>query len=83
MDEKGTPDHSELYNVSKDDILHVGGRETLRHPEPLIERRAELENFMRSCHYVITVIARVLGEQLGLGSDALPALLRIDRTGEE
>jgi isopenicillin N synthase-like dioxygenase len=81
VDEKGTPDHSEFYNVSKDDILHVGGRESLRHPEPVNQRRTELENFMHSFHHVITVIARVLGEQLGLGPDALPAVHRIDRTG--
>jgi isopenicillin N synthase-like dioxygenase len=45
------------------------------------ERRAELENFMRSCHHVTTVIAPVLGEQLGLGSDVLPAPHQIHRTG--
>jgi isopenicillin N synthase-like dioxygenase len=83
VDDKGTPDHSEFYNVSKDDILRVGSKEPLRHPEPINERRAELESFMRSCHHLITVIASVLGEQLGLRPDVLPALHWINRTGGE
>jgi len=81
VDDKGTPDHSEFYNISKDDILRVGGKPPLKHPQPVNECRGELETFMRSCHNVITVVARALSEQLGLPSDLLPSLHRIDRTG--
>lgn len=81
VDKKGTPDHSEFYNVSKDDILRVGDKPPLAHPQPINEWRAELETFMRSCHAVVTVVLRALSAQLGLPPDALPSLHRIDRTG--
>lgn len=83
VDEKGTPDCSQFYNVSKDDILRVGQYAThpLEHPAPINKRKAELEVFMNSSHNVITVILKVLGEKLGLDSDVLPSLHRIDRTG--
>jgi len=81
VDDKGTADHSEFYNISKDDILRVGEKPPLQHPEPVDERREELVEFMRSSHNVVTVVARVLSEQLGLGPDLLPSLHRIDRTG--
>lgn len=81
IDEKGTKDQSEFYNVSKDDILRVGDNAPLQHPQPVHERREDVEKFMRSCHKVVTVIARALSEQLGLGSDTLPELHRLDRTG--
>lgn len=81
VDDKGTADQSEFYNISKDDILRVGNKAPLQHPAPVNKRREELEQFMRSSHNVVTVIARVLSEQLGLGPDTLPNLHRIDRTG--
>lgn len=69
--------------MSKDDILRIGKYkdEPLQHPETITRRRAQLETFMTSCHEVVTVILRVLGEQLGLDSDLLPSLHRIDRSG--
>jgi len=81
IDDKGTADQSEFYNISKDDILRIGDKPPLQHPGPVNERRKELAQFMRSSHNVVTVIARVLSEQLGLGPDTLPNLHRIDRTG--
>ena len=81
VDEKGTKDQSEFYNVSKDDILRVGDNAPLQHPQPINERRNDLEKFMRSSHAVVTTVARALSEQLGLGPDALPELHRLDRTG--
>ena len=81
VDEKGTKDQSEFYNISKDDILRVGDKAPLQHPQPVNERREEVEDFMRSCHKVVTVIARALSEQLGLGPDTLPELHRLSRTG--
>jgi isopenicillin N synthase-like dioxygenase len=81
VDEKGTKDHTECYNISKDDILRVGDKAPLQHPLPVNERREEVEDFMRSCHKVVTVIARALSEQLGLGPDTLLELHRLDRTG--
>jgi isopenicillin N synthase-like dioxygenase len=81
IDEKGTKDQSEFYNISKDDILHVGDKAPLQHPQPVIERRKAVEEFMRVCHKVVIVIARALSEQLGLYPDTLPELHRLDRTG--
>lgn len=83
VDKKGTPDRSEFYNVSKDDVLRVGQYkdQPLEHPKTVNQRRDQLEKFMSSSHEVVTVILRVLGERLGLGSDALPSLHRIDGPG--
>ena len=82
VDSKGTPDQSEFYNVSKDDILRTDpNAKQLQHPEPVNQRREELEQFMKAGHKVITVVLRVLGEKLGLDADKLPALHRLDRTG--
>lgn len=83
VDKKGTPDKSEFYNVSKDDILRVGPYkdEPLEHPETIVQRREELETFMKSSHNVVTVVLRVLGEQLGLEPEVLPNLHKLDRTG--
>lgn len=82
VDSKGTPDQSEFYNVSKDDVLRTDpNAEPLQHPEPVNQRRKELEDFMRAGHKVITVVLRVLGGKLGLDAERLPALHRIDRTG--
>ena len=80
IDEKGTPDNMEFYNVSKDDVMGIGKyrNEPLRHPETVRRRRAELEEFMVACHRVTLVILRVLGEKLGLEPDVLPGLHRLE-----
>ena len=70
VDEKGTPDKSEFYNVSKDDVMRIGQYKDnpLQHPETIKRRRGDLEDFMAQSHRVILVILRVLSEQLGVGS---------------
>ncbi|KAK3708430.1 hypothetical protein LTR37_011526 [Vermiconidia calcicola] len=83
VDNKGTPDQSEFYNVSKDDVMRNGQYkdDPLEHPEIIKRRRGELEEFMAQSHKVVLVVLRVLGEQLGLGPDLLPELHKIDRVG--
>ena len=81
VDDKGTPDKSEFYNVSKDDVMRVGQykENPLPHPETIKRRRGELEEFMAQSHRVILVILRVLGEQLGLAPDILPNLHKLEQ----
>lgn len=44
VDSIGIPGQSEFYNVSKDDILRTDpNAEPLQHPEPVYQRREELE----------------------------------------
>jgi len=81
VDEKGTPDQIESYNISKDDILRVGNSAPLLQPEPINKRRRELDSFMRSSHAVAMTVLRTLGGRLGLDPDLLPSLHRINRTG--
>ncbi|KAK5166916.1 uncharacterized protein LTR77_007645 [Saxophila tyrrhenica] len=83
VDSKGTPDKSEFYNISKDDVMRNGQYKDhpLEHPETIKRRRAELEEFMASCHRVVLMVLRTLGEQLGLAPDTLPDLHRLDRVG--
>ena len=82
VDEKGTPDANEFYNISKDDVLHVDdGKHISDHPKPIKDAHAELETFTRACHGIATTILRSLGSSLGLERDILPALHNIDRPG--
>lgn len=83
VDSKGTPDQSEFYNVSKDDVMGNGQykEHPLEHPSTIERRRGELEGFMSSAHRVVLVVLKVLSEQLGLGPDVLPDLHKLDRVG--
>lgn len=79
IDDKGTPDNMEFYNVSKDDVMRIGKYKDspLDHPETIKRRRAELEKYMMACHEVTLVILRVLGEQLGLDPETLPNMHKL------
>lgn len=81
VDEKGTPDQSEFYNVSKDEVLGIGdrGANPSPHPQVVMDRKAQLDEYMHSCHRVVTVLVRTLGKELGLDPELLPSLHRIDR----
>jgi hypothetical protein len=83
VDSKGTPDKSEFYNISRDDVFGNGEYKDnpLEHPETIKRRKGELEEFMRSAHRVVLVILKVLGEQLGLEPGVLPDLHKIDQVG--
>ena len=80
IDDKGTPDNMEFYNVSKDDVMRIGKYkdEPLPHPETIKRRKGELENFMEACHKVTIVILRALGEQLGLDPETLPNMHKLE-----
>lgn len=81
VDDKGTPDQSEFYNISKDEILGIGerGANPSPHPQVVTDRKAQLDEYMRSCHRVITGLVDALGRELGLDPHLLPSLHRIDR----
>lgn len=67
-------------SISKDDVMKLGQykENPLSHPDTVIERRAELEHYMRSNHEVTLVILRALSEQLGLGPDVLPNIHKLE-----
>jgi isopenicillin N synthase-like dioxygenase len=52
VDEKGRPDQSEFYNISKDQVLRVSEQ---RSPQPDVVEQQELllQQFMRRCHYIV------------------------------
>lgn len=79
VDEKGTPDHSEFYNISKDEVLGIGDAKPTPHPQVVRDRHDELETYMRACHRVVTTLVRTLGKELGLDPELLPSLHRVDR----
>lgn len=81
VDDKGTPDQSEFYNISKDEVLGIGklGAHPSPHPDVVLARKKELAVFMRRCHEVVAVLVRALGTELGLDPDLLPSLHRVDR----
>lgn len=81
VDQKGTPDQSEFFNISKDEMLGIGklGANPSDQPDVVMERKKELEEFMRSCHKIVTVLVRALGTELGFEPDLLPSLHKIDR----
>jgi isopenicillin N synthase-like dioxygenase len=79
VDEKGNPDRSEFYNVSKDEVLRIGDAKSTPHPDVVKERFEELQKFMRACHRVVTLLLRSLGKSLGLPDGLLESLHRIDK----
>lgn len=82
VDEKGTPDANEFYNIAKDDVLRIGGGKYVsEHPKPIKDAHSELEAFTRACHGIAATILHSLGKSLGLESDRLPSLHNTDRPG--
>ncbi|KAH0840761.1 oxidoreductase, 2OG-Fe(II) oxygenase family [Fonsecaea pedrosoi] len=90
VDDKGTKDHSEFYNVSKDEVLGIPQpktgpdgkpRETMsgHHPQVVLDRFDELKTFMKSCHNVIYGITTSLGKSLGLPDGLLESLHKLDQ----
>jgi isopenicillin N synthase-like dioxygenase len=87
VDDKGTKDHSEFYNVSKDDVLGIrqpgtedNAQATTEHnPQVVRDRFEELKTFMKSCHRVIYTITASLGKSLGLPSGLLESLHELDQ----
>lgn len=79
VDEKGNPDRSEFYNVSKDEVLRIGDAKSTPHPDVVKERFEELQKFMRACHRVVTLLLGSLGKSLGLPDGLLESLHRIDK----
>jgi len=82
VDEKGTPDNTEFYNISKDDILRL--KDTpLEHPAPLLKYRNMLDIFIRNCHKVVTLILLKLSISLGLLEDDLINLHKLDHSSSD
>jgi isopenicillin N synthase-like dioxygenase len=79
VDEKGNPDRSEFYNVSKDEVLGIGDAKRTPHPDVVRQRFEELQQFMRACHRVVTLLLASLGKSLGLPDGLLEGLHRIDK----
>jgi isopenicillin N synthase-like dioxygenase len=89
VDDKGTKDHSEFYNISKDEVLGIqqpaaadgqpyNGLASL-HPHVILDRFGELKIFMNSCHKVIYAITTSLGKSLGLPTGLLESLHELDK----
>lgn len=85
IDEHGTLDTNEFYNISKDDML---GRNSngLRQPQIVEENRTLLRSFIVHCHQIVTILLRELSAALELkpirdadqqSSDVLPNLHRL------
>ena len=77
IDAKGTRDRSEIWNVSKDDILGISERR----PNPDIlqdeSNRELLKNFMVRSHAIITLLFSHLNERLGLPPQTLQNMHRL------
>ncbi|KXT01349.1 hypothetical protein AC578_6645 [Pseudocercospora eumusae] len=78
MDDKGTRDRNEFWNVSKDDILGISER--LRNPDVLRKEgnRGKIGGFMVQSHAVVTVILGKLEKGLGLAGGGLRDLHRLE-----
>ncbi|KIW29087.1 uncharacterized protein PV07_04927 [Cladophialophora immunda] len=89
VDDKGTKDHSEFYNVSKDEVLGIPqpppadgtppASVSGHHPQVVLDRFEELQTFMKSCHAVVYAITTSLGKSLGLPRGLLESLHELDR----
>ena len=79
VDDKGNPDRSEFYNVSKDEVLGIENAKPTPHPDVVKARFEELQKFMRACHRVVTILVGSLGKSLGLPDGLLESLHRMDK----
>ena len=79
VDDKGNPDRSEFYNVSKDEVLGIGAAKPTPHPDVVRARFDELQRYMRACHRVVTILLGSLGKSLGLPDGLLEGLHRLER----
>lgn len=83
VDDKGTRDHSEFYNISKDEVLGIPQADGKQlsgpgHPQVVLDHFAQLQTFMRSCHRVVSIITASLGKSLGLPPELLESLHKLD-----
>lgn len=81
VDENGTADCSEFFNMSKDEILGIVGRQDPGYPELIIQHWRKLEEFVRSSQAVATEVLRILEENLGLEAGMLRDLHGADVSG--
>lgn len=84
VDEKGTRDQTEFYNISKDEALRVPQADGRRwpatpHPPVVLARFSELQTFIQSCHRIVHTITASLGKSLGLPSGLLESLHGLDQ----
>jgi isopenicillin N synthase-like dioxygenase len=83
VDDKGTKDHSEFYNVSKDEVLGIGktlqGTSTDGNPQVVLDNFDRLKVFMASCHRLVYTIVASLGRSLDLPLGLLESMHELDR----
>lgn len=80
IDKTGTTDRNEFWNISKDDIMGIGGSgERLRNPELLMrqENRERIKGYMLGSHAIVTLILGRLNGRLGLPEGRLQGLHRL------
>ena len=91
IDEHGTPDTNEFYNVSKDDMTGQHGSR-LRHPQVIEDNRPLFQSFIVHCHQITTLLLRELSTALKLepigttsqhSGDVLPELHRLTAASED
>ncbi|KAI3572459.1 putative oxidoreductase [Fusarium oxysporum f. sp. albedinis] len=75
IDKNGTPDRTEFYNISKDDILSQSPR--LPAPAELAQHRPLLSSFIRQSHTLAILILDILTSRLGLPPNALGSIHRL------
>ena len=76
VDNKGTTDRNEFYNVSKDDILSP--KPILPSPTILIQSRPLLKSFVHSAHTITRLLLGHLTQHLHLPDHTLESLHRLD-----
>lgn len=76
IDNKGTTDRNEFYNVSKDDILSP--IPILPSPFVLLQSRPLLKSFVHSAHAITRLLLSHLSQHLHLQNPTLESLHRLD-----
>ncbi|KIW00534.1 uncharacterized protein PV09_07891 [Verruconis gallopava] len=76
LDDKGSRDRNEFYNVSKDDILGISS--PLPAPHLFNKHRALLRSYIEQSHGLIELILRFLEPRLQLPAQSLESLHRVD-----
>ncbi|KAJ3499832.1 hypothetical protein NLG97_g17 [Lecanicillium saksenae] len=79
IDQTGTLDRNEFYNVSKDDIFDISKRWPA--PTVLESNRSLLKSFITEAHSIVTLLLEILNKYLELPDGTLPSMHRLHLPG--
>jgi isopenicillin N synthase-like dioxygenase len=76
-DRKGTPDSTEFWNISKDEMLL---KNRIDYPQVILDAKETVKEYITKSHEIVLVILEILSTHLGLAPHTLPNLHRLKQS---